>query len=491
MGGSKNGPALSAATRQGWYAATLAFLGSLAVVILITNQAVERVDTGVLAVTIALAVYTSARLCWIAGTGEIRPIAATFWMFCFTALACAPLAQVTLDRYPFLVDHALVLPATLLVAAGCIAWDLGYLFAPYVPKMGPRSAPQRLRQVNDRRLLLVGVGGVCASAVYIASVGPARFFQSRRDLAEGLASYRENGQAASGFLQAFGQVPVFVAFALLTCVLIRDPDRRTGRAKLAWLTLLAVNVVVNNPISNARFWFITVALGLLFALPTLGSRGFRAIVVGGVVAALVVFPYSDYFRVEAGNRTPLQTDSIVETLAVKDFDQVIMTANAMWWIDARGGHTYGEQALGAALFFVPRAVWPEKPIDTGVEVGRAMRNAANVNLSSPLWAELYVDFGWIGTILGFGLLGVLARRGDELFLLIRQSVRRRAYVIDLVIPAVAAYEFILLRGPLLQAMSRLSVLLLVLWFVRARATEAGPVRETAQRRPRTRRPTRP
>lgn len=55
---------------------------------------------------------------------------------------------------------------------------------------------------------------------------------------------------------------------------------------------------------------------------------------------------------------------ITYTLSTKDYDQTTMAANGVTYAD-QNGHTYGYQMLGAATFWVPRSIWPSKPIDTG------------------------------------------------------------------------------------------------------------------------------
>lgn len=101
----------------------------------------------------------------------------------------------------------------------------------------------------------------------------------------------------------------------------------------------------------------------------------------------------------------------------------------------------------------------------------AMRNYSNFNLSSPLWTELWVDFGLPVVLVGFATLGYWARRADDWFLSARATSHDgHVRVVEILIPLLAAYEFIVLRGPLLQAMLRLAALILVCSILSERAS---------------------
>jgi hypothetical protein len=66
------------------------------------------------------------------------------------------------------------------------------------------------------------------------------------------------------------------------------------------------------------------------------------------------------------------------------------------------GIHWGQQLLGGVLFFVPSNWWHGKPVATGIAIGNFL--IANysmwfTNLSAPVIAEGYIDFGAIGVAL--------------------------------------------------------------------------------------------
>jgi hypothetical protein len=166
-------------------------------------------------------------------------------------------------------------------------------------------------------------------------------------------------------------------------------------------------------------------------------------------------------------------------IATKDYDQSTMTGNGVWFVE-NAGHTAGRQLLGAVLFWVPRTLWPSKPVDTGTLIGIAMQDR-NVSLSGPLWLEFWIDFGYPGLIVGFAAVGYGANRLDGAFSSRIDSARRSVYASDIFMPMIAGYTFILLRGSLLQAMSRLAVIVAVCWFVGGKPVELPEDVATGQR----------
>lgn len=79
------------------------------------------------------------------------------------------------------------------------------------------------------------------------------------------------------------------------------------------------------------------------------------------------------------------------------------------------GVRLGQQILGTLLFFVPRDTWADKPISSGLMLGEYLVHYYNLwftNISFPLPAEGYVDFGIFGLILYGVLLGYYSRRLD-------------------------------------------------------------------------------
>lgn len=75
---------------------------------------------------------------------------------------------------------------------------------------------------------------------------------------------------------------------------------------------------------------------------------------------------------------------------------------------SKHGLSWGYQLLGGLLFFVPRGFWASKPMSSGLLVGEYVISDYGFhfdNLSNPLIAEGYLNFGFFGVLLMAVFLG--------------------------------------------------------------------------------------
>ncbi|MFD3326168.1 hypothetical protein [Streptomyces sp. NPDC058701] len=428
-----------------------------------------------------LTMYAGARLSAMVLTSRRKLLQGSFWLFVYMAMGVAPLAQAVLGRVPTPVvgPRSDLTLAVGLVLLGCLAFDVGVLLARHRPtvRSGDPRKEQRPVMAHRRRLqLLAALSFACSAAFVMKLGGPAVFFSSRQEIIAGIEEAgvsNGDGQAGQALLRGFGTVPALLSLLLYTRWLITSKfARRKVSIIVTWSALAALNLVVNNPISNPRYWFLTVMFALLFTVFPVSAAMYRVALSMAVVIALLVFPFADRFRYDEKNYKPVETTSFLEPMALKDYDQIGMFANTITYAQSGPGHSYGRQLAGSVLFAVPRSVWPGKARDTGVLVGQWM-GTVNTNLSSPIWAELWLDFGPLGMVGGLLGLGYAAARIDRRY---AQRATRRAppgALISVVVPLVAGYSFILLRGPLLQASGRVAIAGLCLALVATYRADKG------------------
>jgi hypothetical protein len=91
-----------------------------------------------------------------------------------------------------------------------------------------------------------------------------------------------------------------------------------------------------------------------------------------------------------------------------NYDAFINIGVVMEYVQQHG-FSYGYQLLSGLLFFVPRSIWPDKPMSSGLVVGNQLIEEHGFwfnNVSNPYLAEGYLNFGWIGIILLAFVLGI-------------------------------------------------------------------------------------
>ncbi|CAN7327482.1 hypothetical protein [Knoellia sp. LjRoot47] len=412
-----------------------------------------------LALALALTCYSGTRLAMVLRGPGVRLLQAAFWLFTYVAMGVAPLAQLVLDQYPtpVLGTRSTVATACALTLAGIVAYDVGTHVAGST-SLGAIAEVLDRRRIVPTRLVALALAGIVLAAVLVVLLGgPAAFFTSRQAISGGLRS-DSGSNAGPAILRSFGTVPVLVGLLVTTRWLRLDPVRRRQVSVWAlWLVLLLANAVVNNPISNPRYWFLTVAFAIMFVAVTPRPPVVRLFMVVAVGAAILLFPFMDRFRYSDGAGPTVEASSWLDPLTIKDYDQMAMFANAISYV-AEEGHTWGRQFVGALFFFVPRSVWSGKSHDTGVVLGEYL-GTNNTNLSAPLWTEIWIDFAPLGLMAAFFVYGYLSAKVDRAF---SASVASRdpMSIAAVVVPVVAGYQFIVLRGSMLQATGRLAVIII-------------------------------
>ncbi|MCU1623002.1 MAG: hypothetical protein JWL79_1847 [Frankiales bacterium] len=307
-------------------------------------------------------------------------------------------------------------------------------------------ARTRLKWLTISTFLLVPV-------LLVAVGGPSVLFQSRQ--AFSTAVFGGSGQAIGALLNAALIVLPFIC-SFFWVIAHRS---ESGRDHLWLTTSLALNILINNPVAQSRFWIAVVYTSLTLGYVRAPQKVLRHSVPLVIAALLLVFPFADIFRYTQS--TPGTRTSISAQLYSKgDFDAYPQVASSLGY--TREVAFQPQQLVGLPLFWLPRSVWGSKPIDTGTELG-LYEGLGNVNLSAPLWAEGWVAGGWVGLIAVFAIWGRLT---------VSRVINRLPGGM-IFIP----YQFILLRGSLLQAMGVTSILLLSVSLLRKRPGVANSPRQ--------------
>ncbi|MEV0639321.1 hypothetical protein AB0I77_31185 [Streptomyces sp. NPDC050619] len=422
-----------------------------------------------LAAQCVVVAHTGGALTRVLTATSVRLVALGFWLFAYVWLGLAPLAMIATDTYPldYRTDEANAFAVAALVEVGLLAYSAGAALAgrrthdrPVVlePLLSRRVAPLRV-------LVLCGLWLVLAAVLIPRQGGWEAFFTSRQALWQ-TGAVRDSARSLLNWLLA---VPAFWALLALVHLPRRTKGDRLLRS-VRWMLLpllLALNVVVNNPISRPRFWAGTVLLALLFSSRRFNQpRAFRIIAAAITVTVLLVFPYSDYFRYS--QREAVHVVSLTEQLTTNmDYEAFQQMQTGIDYVEETGFSP--SAALGPVLVMVPRSVWPDKPQPVGITLAQYAGYDFH-NLSASLWIESYLWAGVPSVVVVFCLLGAAGRRMDD----IRERLRgQRATLALLLVPAFAFYQMILLRGSLMAIAGPLLLLLTVPLFITTRAARSS------------------
>jgi len=431
-------------TLQGWTIATVELLALGVLVPLHLGLTADASEPGIV-LTYGLLLLAAFRMGAVLGAGIPRFIELTFWIYIYVWAGLAPLAQMGLDQFPRPGEYGptIQLMAVLVTAVGVTAWIVGHAQA------SAGSMKPWQRSISQRRVLVLGLVSIPSSILSISLIGLSTFFSSREALSRSLRETAGgDGLALSQLLHVLTIVPSTAALCLLLLGRGRSGWRYPLGTKLLMVALLGVVIVVGNPISNARFVAGAIWLALFIAFVRRPSaNSFRLTGIALIVMTLLVFPLADSFRLDNSSRDQtVRFDQ--ELLTEGDYGAFQQTMNG-WRLVADEGHTFGRQIVGGLLVWVPRQIWPKKPVASGVLIAEHARYQYT-NLSSPIFLEGYLDFGWIGVVIAGMILGLLAGGLD------RRWVTGQRGALATLVPFLAGYQIIILRGSL-QAVIQLSM----------------------------------
>ena len=441
---------------------------------LVVTQVADSGRSQAWKLSLIVLVWSGARLAWLIGRGQVRFFSFFFWLFCYVFMGLASAIQIranqpsttTSDVLPSLDESALGV-----VLLGMACFELGSLLGGLLSasrgreEAATRAEPGLPARVDLGRTVLLWLAGMTTSLYYVSRMGLAVLGASRDAAADARAELWPSVPVQAAVL-ALATYPTLVSVGGF--MLRRRVEPRASR-RLGYLLLslagVAMLCVVVSPFSSARYPLGTVFFGLVLIFGAARTRArVRATLSAVVLGLFFLFPVADAFRRNQPNFA--RAGFFAEYAGNPDYDSIWQIANAVT-IWTQGHVEAGRQALGVVLFFVPRSVWPDKPIDTGILLANYF-GYKFTNLSAPLWAEAMVNGGIVAVVLVFVLVGFFLRKMDT-------AVARAQHAADLWFVAgstLAAYLLIILRGSLLQATGTVVVILACVLFARGRRPSA-------------------
>lgn len=456
-------PGAGSLTGAAWLAVTLMLMSGLAPLMIIDAVPLSPSGDPRWYWSWILTALVGVRYAWLTALGAPRLFELVFWLFTYVFLGLAPMVQMRSGIYPQTTPHLESLlngQAIAVVYVGAGAFGMG-VFLAAISKRKPRAAVS-VPSVNRTRTTVLAVVALLICGVYVARLGVGNLFTTRFDRNMAEAAQYPNSTVLA-LVKAATSLPLIVAFAAL--VQARRRQRNRGLVLLPWIVLI-VALISMNPITSPRYVAGTAILAVITALGMASSpRRMRIFALSLAVGLVLVFPFADTGRRPADQQEVDSATGPIGALTSGDFDAFDQINNSLLYVQTEGA-TGGRQLTGAALFFVPRVFWPNKPEDTGIFLAE-YRNYKFTNLSAPLWAEFVIDGGWALLGLGMLALGFVIRRVDDAATQ-ALKVTGQLSVFGAVLPF---YLIIVLRGSLLQAMAGLTVLSVCGWWVRSREVQ--------------------
>ena len=205
--------------------------------------------------------------------------------------------------------------------------------------------------------------------------------------------------------------------------------------------LLIISLITNFPLALPRFYVAALYLPLIFSF--LKKLIFHHILIKNcfILGILYIFPFLNQGRtVEQIEDISFSTSINYEMFLEGHFD----TFQNFTRVIINNTVTWGEQMLGVILFWVPRTIFPNKPIGSGGYIAHLYGlNFDHISLN--YWGEGWINFGLIGVLIFSIILAFVNAHLDYKFW------HNRGHLLSKVIYFVyLGLMFFILRGDLIS-----------------------------------------
>lgn len=421
------------------------------------------------------AAFSIARICYY---GPAKIVRLAYYIFVYAFMGLPVLAELSANTFPLMspttggYTSAETTRGYLVVFVGVIAFEISTQVAAAVTRR--RAAQVRPAvakpawEFSQTRVLALGVLGLLMAAIIVAKSGLQPFFDSRQAAHNAIAglqtnakTYSSSSKVMSVLLGHASKVPLLIALFSILYLKHHGLWRLRTRLQSAFshvviLLLVVANVVLNDPIANSRFWMCMVAISIVSVyLPLKRAAAIRWAAIASILLLLFAFTTLEAFRRVGGaesHRTGFRQDLITSGT----YSEFQMELAGVRWLE-QNNHTDGMQFIGSIGAFVPRAVWPGKPIDTGNLI------LPYNNPAATLWTEGDIDAGYGGVVIYMVALGIATAITDSRFRRAPPGSFAHAFT-----PIFAGFVIFLLRGSLQPAVTPAYFLLASILFLRKR-----------------------
>jgi hypothetical protein len=396
-------------------------------------------------------------LSWSLATDAIS-LRVMFWYYYLLFFGLVPLAQYITGYWLFPVADTEVVTAAVLVCLSAACFASGYAVARlYTQRRVPSSTGSPRRVVDRRSLGIIAVATLAAAVVLTRTAG---FSLTHSPV---LRIFGGEFTPASMVAEFF--VRPFVFFVLVFGVYAwRYGLRSPSALALVGAGLVASQLVI-GPLSGARFLIFALYLGLLLvAVPPRPRQ--RYLYLGLLVIGVVGSHLQNLARAWIDDPDQDRYGAFSTSYFFEGhFDGFENLAHSVSFVRASGVE-WGRQMAGAVLFWMPRELWPDKPVGSAKYIATSyLANYYEVhhtNIAAPFLQEAFLNFHILGVIAMFLVLGVACGRSDVRFRFALREVSLRGtgaavpgdHLASVILyPVMIGLLLFILRGDLLSSLA--------------------------------------
>jgi hypothetical protein len=313
-----------------------------------------------------------------------------FFTFNLLFLAIAPLQQIAFDFDPIFFNLDLLRKSSLLCLVMTLAGLGAVLYRPHRAarrNSGNGFMSRSLVERGRSNFLLLAAVAVLFSAALLAFFGSS-FLATTREAFSEIEIDRSANILSDAYLRPFTLIAPLIGAVVAYY-------RRNRGWTIVFSILLLVGVLINNPLTSARFRSSAlIVFSILSLFGWYRVRLFLSIYLAGLLVSPIfgsIFRYRD---------AELDERYFFGFFVHPDFSGLDIFCYTILWADLKG-FEYGSNIIAGILFFIPRSIWSGKGKTVGQVISEYvlyLKDFGTDNVSSPPPVEGYLSLGILGAI---------------------------------------------------------------------------------------------
>jgi hypothetical protein len=224
-----------------------------------------------------------------------------------------------------------------------------------------------------------------------------------------------------------------------------------------FLCLSIICILLVSPTAIARFQVASLYIPFFIVFTKIWERPY-VMQLSIMFGLFIIMPFLDKFRRFDLNNFSFSIEFHFLKNSTFDAYQNFVRAVELDFV------TYGKQLMGAILFFMPRQIWIEKPKGSATTLINDFNlNYTNQNISMPLMAEGYINFGLVGIVFFMILSGSLLSNLDRVAWKIKKIKKNSLFLYYYYF--LFGLTFFLMRGELISSLSFLIIFTVIFWII--------------------------
>jgi hypothetical protein len=334
--------------------------------------------------------------------------------------------------------------ALVIILVAVLGLELGFRFFSEIEM--PRRQRQRRQLLSNLSIVIFIIISFVSLYISVSHFGTDFIFATRGTI-DNLLELTTTQQYEHFIFLSVPSAMAFCVFALalLNMVTLRHARQETVFTYVGCFVLFIPYIAQNFPTSIARFETMGQLIILIYIMFFFKTRYLNIVYVFAYPLALyTLLPFlgifSRYEELEFDAAYKSLVSGISDSVYAGDYADFEMTMMAAQYV-ASEGIRMGQQTLATSLFFLPRSIVTFKADPTNYILADFFKFEFK-NISSPFFAEFYIDFWFPGAFVGSFLFAFAAKN-------FQRRIQPKYGFYALPPMALLAYLPIILRGSFL------------------------------------------